>query len=419
MKTIEECQGWLEERLTTPSERPTIEEFKKQINKNNLLSENPKVILIAGTNGKGTTAILLECILQTAGYRTGSFISPHLYSINERIRVNGASIEPQLFCYHFNRVAKLYDHKKTHWFGFLLLIALDVFQEFVLDFLIIEVGIGGKTDLTNALEPDVSVITTIAMDHMDILGYDREQIGVQKAGVFRANKPAICGDFAPPNSVLQYAKEISADLSVQAKDFHYQLQTGTWDWYGFGHEFTNLPQPKMPLQNASTALATLMALQDIVKLNAQIIHKALVNVFIPGRYQCIATHPTVICDVAHNPQSVAWVATKLANDDCQGKTIAIVAMKPNKMITDTLTAMSIPIAAWFLADLEKDEGFIQQAAPFLQTQLGEVYIADSVILAFKKAKAIATENDRIIVFGSFKTVRQIFSLFPQARYNIK
>ena len=418
MKNLAEYQSTFEKAMTTFHERISVDQFRKLLFKNKILPKKCKVILIAGTNGKGTTSMLLEYILQLAGYRTGSFISPHLYNINERIRIDGKTVDSQLFCQHFANVEARYDMSETHWFGFILLVALNIFQQFPLDFLIVEAGVGGKNCLTNALEPDVAIVTTVAMDHMNLLGDDREQIGVQKAGIFRSNKPAICGDPDPPDSMLEYAKEIGTNLYIQARDFHYQLQKQTWDWTGFGYQLINLPQPKMPLQNASTALAALMALKGFVKLNEQAISKALINVFIPGRYQCITTQPTVICDVAHNPQAVAWVATKLANDNFLGKTVVVVAMRPDKLVTDTLAAMSIPIAAWFLADLKEGDGFVQQAVPFLQAQHGEVHVADSVVSAFKKAEAITTENDRIVVFGSFRTVREVFSLFPQARREI-
>ena len=305
MKNIAECHRWLKQAIASTETRPSIDKFQKKISKINLLPKKTKVICVTGTNGKGTATMLLEKILQQAGYRTGSFISPHLCQLNERVRVNGVTIDEELFLKKFNEIHSNYNVKNVHWFGFLLTVALAIFRQFPLDFLIMEVGVGGKNCLTNALEPILSIITTVALDHTEILGDDREQIGAEKAGIFRPHKPAICGDPAPPASVIDYAQEIGAPLYIQAHDFSYQVESSTWSWQGFGHQLANLPKPKMPLQNASTVLAAIMALNKELKVNEEIIRTALANVFVPGRYQLIATAPTVICDVAHNPQAVA------------------------------------------------------------------------------------------------------------------
>ena len=412
MKNIAECHRWLKQAIASTDTRPPVDDFKKKITILNLLPKKTNVICITGTNGKGTTTMLLEEILQQAGYRTGSFISPHLCQLNERVRVNGATIDEKIFLKYFNEIQSNPDVKDVHWFGFLLTVALAIFRQFPLDFLIMEAGVGGKKCLTNALEPILSIITTVALDHMEILGDTREQIGVQKAGLFRPHKPAICGDPDPPMSVVDYAQEVEAPLYIQARNFSYQIKDSTWSWQGFGHHLINLPKPKMPLQNASTVLAAVMTLNQQFNISEEIIRMALANVFVPGRYQLVANAPLVICDVAHNPQAVAWLAHQLTTENFTGQTFVVVAMKVNKAIPETLTALNIPVVKWFIADLTEEEGFVQQAHTYLQHRGDEVCIATSVLDAFKKAKAIATENDRIVVFGSFRTVGQIFSISP-------
>ena len=411
MDSVAECERWLTENTATDQTKAKKDTLEK-INKIKSLKENSKVILIAGTNGKGTTAMLLERLLQGAGYRVGSFISPHLCYLNERVRVAGTMVSNEQFCRSFAQMKTICSDIAIHWFGFLLLVALNIFKSLPLDFLVIEVGIGGKADLTNTLEPTLSIITTIALDHMELLGTNREEIGSQKAGIFRAQKAAICGDPQPPRSLLEQADTLGTTLWIQGKDFNYQQQQQQWSWQGFGQSFTQLPRPHMPLQNASTALAAYCALGMQAKMDETMIHTALRDIVVAGRYQTIAHQPTVICDVAHNPQAVAYLVNQLNLEQCVGKTLIVLAMKMNKAIESVLAEVSLPVSAWFLADLTQEEGFVQQAAGYLQPRQQVIYQAASVVAAFKKAEAIATENDRIVVFGSFRTVQQVLLLFP-------
>ena len=412
MDSVAACERWLEQANIINSSAKSKNKILNKINEINILPSKSKVILMSGTNGKGTTSLLLENILQRAGYRIGSFISPHLCHLNERIRVDGKMVTDAIFCRNFVEVKAACEADEIPWFSFLFLVALHTFKSLPLDFLIIEVGIGGRFDVTNVLEPMLSIITTIGLDHMEILGSDREQIGEQKAGIFRASTPAICGDPQPPQSVLEQAAKLGTRLFVQARDFNYQQQSGQWSWRGFDKCFTHLPQPSIPLQNASTALAALTVLADRIEIKQEAIRAALKYTVAPGRYQVIAQKPRVVCDVAHNSQAVAHLATNLAAEPSSGKTFVVVAMKLNKAIKASLAEMFLPIDAWFLAELNDTVGFVPEAIAYLEAQRQKIYRATSVIAAFKKAKAMAMENDRIVVFGSFRTVQQVFSLFP-------
>ena len=417
MENINVCQRWLTD-LANASKSPSINTFRRKIFDLDLANKSAKVILIAGTNGKGTTLMLLERILQQAGYRTGSFISPHLCASNERIRIDGATVSADLFCQSFAAIQLVFAKEEAHWFSFLLLVALHLFKQFPLDFLLIETGIGGKNCVTNALEPDVSVITTVDLDHMDLLGDTRELIGAQKAGIFRCRKPAICGDPSPPESVLTHARQVGAIFYLQERDFGYEKQQDSWSWRGLHKQFAKLPIPLLPLQNAATALATIFALLDTTAVNIEVIRQALATVFIPGRYQIIAQKPTVICDVAHNPQAASYLDTRLQQEHFTGKTFVVAACKYGRLIIPILQAITLPVTAWFIAELPQGDGFVSVAKAYLQRQQAEVHVAPNVLDAFKKARSIATENDRIVIFGSFKTVEQIFLLFPKALQGI-
>lgn len=413
MEDINACQHWLTDLLTTPSRRPTVDFFRHEIVALNLLRKSAKVILIAGTNGKGTTLMLLERILQQAGYRTGSFISPHLCELNERIRIDGATVSVDLFCQSFTAIKLVCNKEELHWFSFLLLVALHLFKQFPLDFLLIETGIGGKMCVTNALDPEISIVTTVSLDHMDLLGDTRELIGAQKAGIFRSHKPAICGDPSPPESIITYAKQVGASLYLQGRDFSYQQQGNSWLWQGLHKKFVHLPIPSLPLQNAATALAAITILSDMIVLNTEVIRRALATVFIPGRYQIVAQKPTIICDVAHNPQAVTYLSAQLQQKYFMGKTFIVFACKRDRAIISILQSMTIPVAAWFIAELPQQRGFVSVAKAYLQQQSAEVHVASNVLGALEKAKAMATEDDRIVVFGSFKAVGQILYCFPK------
>ncbi len=414
MKNIHACQRWLDDLFATANVCPSVDVFRNNPMAAGLLETPAKVILIAGTNGKGTTSMLLEQILQQAGYQTGSFISPHLCALNERIRIGGAIIAADLFCQSFAAIQAVFTKGEMHWFSFLLLVALHSFKQFPLDFLIIETGIGGKRCVTNALEPEVSIITTVDLDHIDLLGNTRELIGAEKAGVFRAHKPAICGDLSPPDSVVDYAQKIGSTLYLQGRDFSFQRQQDVWSWQGLHKQFGHLPIPTLPLQNAATALAAIMTLPGATAVDIQAIRRALATVFIPGRYQTVAQKPTVICDVAHNPQAVTYLNAQLQQENFVGRTCIVAASKPDQAIVSMLQAMALPVTAWFISELPQQQGFVPVTKAYLQQRQQQVHIAANVLAAFKKAKAIATADDRIVVFGSFKGVGQVFSLFPNA-----
>jgi dihydrofolate synthase/folylpolyglutamate synthase len=398
------CQKWLEERNQSSE---THDDFIKIANKYNLLSKKSKVITVGGTNGKGTTVACLEAILLAAGYRVATFTSPHLVSINERCRFNGRDSEPLLFIEAFNQVKTYVGPKTIHWFEFLLLSFLVLCQQVELDYILLEVGLGGRLCVTNCIEPDISVVTTVDLDHVARLGGTREAIGYQKAGIFRADKPAICGDPNPPQSLLDYALGIKANFLIQNKNFHYEIQDKHWSWQGTDKAFTQLPLPEIPLQNASTALAVL----QFCSVSDAAIIQGLGQIQIKGRWQCFQTAPMIIGDVAHNPQACAYLADKLASVSAQGQTYAIVGMKVEKDIINCLRPLIPLVKKWFLMSLPGEENFIAIASGFLAEEQVAYEVGEHLVDALKKAQAISEEDDRITVFGSFQLVGKLIDIY--------
>jgi dihydrofolate synthase/folylpolyglutamate synthase len=192
----------------------------------------PVVITVAGTNGKGSTIALLEAILRRAGYRTGCYTSPHLFHYKERLRIDGEVVDDQRWCDAFARIDTLRGETSLTYFEFGTLAALDIMQRDTLDVALLEVGLGGRLDAVNIIDADAAIVTTIGLDHTDWLGDTREAIGFEKAGIFRAARPAICGDASPPDSLPETAAEVGADLQVLGRDFHVRHSGKCWHWQG-------------------------------------------------------------------------------------------------------------------------------------------------------------------------------------------
>jgi dihydrofolate synthase/folylpolyglutamate synthase len=352
----------------------------------------PFVITVGGTNGKGTTVALLEDILLRSGYRVGAYTSPHIEKITERFRVNGQMMSDNVFCELFEVAESAYADEEANWFEFLTFMGILFFSQHSLDILILEIGLGGEKDVVNTIEPDISIVTTIDFDHMERLGNTRDAIGRQKAGIFRANKPAICGDANPPESILNYAHEIGAQLFIQGKDFSPQLLK----------KYTE-DTPHIPIQNVSTVLKALMCLPEKFVTPESAIRDSIKNLYVPGRWQVISQEPMIILDVAHNPQATAYLAGQLKQHSCSGKTYAIFGMAGRKAVEASLKPLINSIYYWFLVDINSEQPCVERAAAVLKHSYERV---DSVSAALIKVKAIAKKHDRIIVFGSFMTVAE-------------
>ncbi|MFM8574734.1 MAG: bifunctional tetrahydrofolate synthase/dihydrofolate synthase, partial [Limnohabitans sp.] len=313
MKTL---QDWLDfcERLHPVAIDMGLERVREVAGRLSLRFECP-VITVAGTNGKGSTCAMLEAILLQAGYRTGVYTSPHLVHFEERCRLSGASVAPADLAEAFAAVEAVRGDVSLTYFEFSTLAILWLMSRAELDEVILEVGLGGRLDAVNIVDADCAVITSIDLDHMAILGNDRESIGREKAGIMRPGRTVVVSDPMPPQSVVAYAEALGADLWRFGRDFNFSGDKQQWAWAGRGRRYSGMAYPALrganQLVNASGVLAALEALRTRIPVTAQAVRNGLAMVELPGRFQIIPGEPVLVLDVAHNPHSVAALAENL------------------------------------------------------------------------------------------------------------
>jgi len=399
------------------------------------LSFDCPVITVGGTNGKGSTCAFLEAVLLKAGYRVGLHTSPHLVSFNERVRVNGIEASDEALLPHFEAVeaARLSTGTPGQppvsltYFEFTTLAFMRLFAARGLDAIILEVGLGGRLDAVNIIDTDCAIITSIDLDHQAYLGDTREKIGFEKAGIFRPGKPAIVGDPMPPHTVIDHAQAIGADLWLFNRDFHCAGQAGSerqqWSYAGRSMRRSALAYPALrganQLLNASAALAALEALRDRLPVSAQDIRLGLASVELPGRFQVLPGKPAIVLDGAHNPHAAAVLAQNLGNMGYFPFTYAVFGVMADKDIDRILNHVKSDIDHWCLTDLPTPRAARaaqlrdRLAAAGVETAEdganASVQCFASPEDAYRNALSRASENDRIVVFGSFTTVGAILA----------
>ncbi len=371
------------------------------------------LITVAGTNGKGSVVAFLEAIARAAGYNTCSYTSPHILRYNERIRIDGIEIDDDSLCKAFERIDQARGNVQLTYFEFGTLAAIDLFISAKPDLVILEVGLGGRLDAVNIMQPDVAVITTIDIDHTDWLGNDREAIGLEKAGIFRAGCPAICGDSKPPRSLLEQAANLQVDLKRIGKHYRVEHRQAGWSLLDETTRLHDLPVPALAgefqLSNAATAI---MALKSLPGLDpgVEAIKQGLQHVHLAGRFQLIRQQPAVILDVAHNPQAARSLLSQLKAHDCSGSTHAVVAMLADKPVANVIALVSSAIDYWYTAGLESVPRGLSAAdmAAAVEQHSSDVKLSAAATVAGACELALATAgiNDRIIIFGSFYTVAE-------------
>ncbi|NLS13284.1 bifunctional tetrahydrofolate synthase/dihydrofolate synthase [Vibrio sp. SM6] len=370
----------------------------------NLCKPAPTVITVAGTNGKGSTCALMEAILLNAGYRVGVYSSPHLIRYNERVRINGQDASDEQHVQSFDFVEQARGDISLSFFEFGTLAALRLFQTEAVDVVLLEVGLGGRLDATNVVEHDVSIITSLAIDHVDWLGDDINVIGFEKAGIFRGNKPAICGQPNPPATVAAHADDIQAKLYQVGIQFQYhKTANDTWQWQSGAYHLDDLPLPNLPLPNAATALMALGT--SGLEISDEDIVAGLKNATLAGRMQVLQTKPLVLLDVAHNPHSAAYLAQQMQHRYREKHTHVVVAMLHDKDIAATLAELTPIATAWYPASLTGP-----RAASYdeLLAHLPcETRGFATPVAAYQHALNSASEDDIILVVGSFHTVGEV------------
>lgn len=366
------------------------------------------VVIVGGTNGKGSTVAGLEAIYREQGYRVGAFTSPYLFVPNEQVRLNGEMASDALICAAFAAINENRGDVTLTPFEFFTLAALYIFKQHPLDVWLLEVGLGGRLDAVNILDADVAVITSIGIDHTEWLGETREAIAAEKAGICRLGRPTVCGDIDPPKTLMEAADP----FYCQGRHFHYHLGETHWMWESaLGICYDNLPYPALAVQNISTVLMTITLLADRLPVNLNAIQAALATVRLPGRIQVVPGEVTRIYDVSHNPAAIQFLLAKLAQTPFRGKTLAIFSMLKDKDILTSIETIKSNIDAWYVAPLSVKRGAslatLQEA--FKQAGVSEVHYFEHVTAADKQATLDAQAGDRLLIFGSFHTVAESLS----------
>ena len=379
------------------------------------------VITVAGTNGKGSVCAMLEAILLASGYSVGLYTSPHLLRYTERVRLNGHEVDEQTLVAAFEAVESARGETPLTYFEQGTLAAWKIFCDAAPEVVILEVGLGGRLDAVNIVDADCSIVTSVAMDHMAYLGDTRDKIGFEKAGVFRAGRPAICGDPMPPESLLAHAEAIGAPLWISGRDFGFggdRQQWGYWRYEapGCGGGLVKrggLAYPALrganQLLNAASVLTALDLLRDRIPVSMQAVRQGLMLVELPGRFQVLPGRPSVVLDVAHNPQAAGVLAENLSNMGFFPETWCVVGMLADKDVEQIVALLRGRIDHWYAASLEGPRALdCADLAARLRAAGVEVEACfESPAQAFDAARKAAGESDRILVFGSFLTVADV------------
>jgi dihydrofolate synthase/folylpolyglutamate synthase len=356
---------------------------------------------------------MLEAILLESGYRTGVYTSPHLVDFEERCRLSGQSASASELAEAFAAVDAARGEVSLTYFEFSTLAILWRMSRARLDAVILEVGLGGRLDAVNIVDADCAVITSIDLDHMAILGADRETIGREKAGIMRAGRPVVVSDPVPPQSVLDQAEALGADLWRFGRDFNFSGDKQQWSWAGRGRRYAGMAYPALrganQLVNASGVLAALESLRTRIPVTAQAVRNGLAMVELPGRFQIVPGQPTLVLDVAHNPHSVAALAENLDAMGFSPTTHAVFGAMADKDLQPMLARMGPLVDRWYFTDLPLPRAAsaaeLQQAwrAQNTRKDVASTVHADP-LAALQAAVDAADPADRIIVFGSFYTV---------------
>lgn len=386
------------------------------------------VFTVAGTNGKGSSCALLESILTHCGYRVGVYTSPHLVHFEERCRVQGSIVSAQALVPHFAAVEAARGEVSLTYFEFTTLAIMRLLSEAELHAVVLEVGLGGRLDAVNVIDADVALVTSVDVDHTEFLGADREAIGMEKAGIMRAGRPVIVSDPMPPQSLLDHAGTLGADLRCIGRDFTYTAQQGDsgrwqqWSWVGRSRRFSGLAYPALrgsnQLLNASGVLAALEVMNERLPTTAQAVRLGLSMVALPGRFQMLPGQPMVVLDVAHNPHAVAALAVNLdqmgfypctravfgamLDKDVSGMVAHLLPMVDHWYCTDLPTARAAS-AQTLAAQIQTHHTQARQGGRVIPTTIS-VQTFDRPCTALSAALADADPADRILVFGSFYTV---------------
>ncbi|WP_122433989.1 bifunctional tetrahydrofolate synthase/dihydrofolate synthase [Pseudomonas viridiflava] len=374
----------------------------------------PRVITVTGTNGKGSTCAFVASLLQAQGLKVGVYSSPHLLRYNERVKVQGVEAADLELCDAFAAVESARGDVTLTYFEMGTLAAFWLFEQAQLDAVVLEVGLGGRLDAVNLIDADLALVTSIGVDHADWLGDTRESVAFEKAGIFRAGRPALCGDLDPPEPLLAKARELGCPLLLRGQDFDLSVGPQGWDWRGIAHgelvELRDLPLLDLPMQNAALALQAFALLG--YPLNHQIVSEALAQTRLVGRLDRRTVHwqgraLTLLLDVGHNPHAAQFLAHRMAQRPVVGKRLAVFGLLSDKDLDGVVHELASSIQDWAVAPLPTSRS---RPAAELQVALenlgARVKSYQSIASALEAQCAHATPDDEILLFGSFYCVAE-------------
>lgn len=426
MKTLKDWLSHLETAHSSGLIDMGLERVGEVKNRMGLQPQCP-VVVVAGTNGKGSVCAYLTQIYKQAGYKVGTLTSPHLLRFNERIAVNGEPVSDEEIVASFERIEAARQDISLTYFEFNTLAAVDVFIRESVDVMVLEVGLGGRLDAVNVFDADCAVVTSVDLDHQAFLGDTVEAVAFEKAGVFRSGKPAICGQNPPPQSLVQHAENIGAQLLLFKRDFDYAaLDNLQWN-YRFTPQPTEvsdglnarnrnaLPIPALrgayQVGNAACALTVIECLGNSLPVDIGAIKRGLLLAENPGRFQVLPGRPLTVLDVGHNPHAARALRRSLINLAFAQNRTAVFSMLSDKDIQGVLETVKDQFDEWHIAPLDMPRGMSMEAlqAEFAKQGISNIHAFDTVAAAYQAALAKAGENDRIVVFGSFHTVAEVMA----------
>ena len=394
-----------------------LERVGKVADQLGLLKPDFHIITVAGTNGKGSCVAMLQSILQAAGTKTGCYTSPHIHLYNERINIDGKDAGDDELMQAFERIDQARGPISLSYFEFATLAALDLFSRAEIDVAVLEVGLGGRLDAVNIFDADIALVAHIAVDHVDWLGDDLDQIAAEKAGIARPGKPLICADQNPPSGLEKTGKETGAVVLKVGRDFIYQITADGWNWEMGDVHFKQLPPPALTgthqYQNAAAVLACLQYMPAALRPDQEAIESGLQQVKLPGRWESFGESPVTIFDVAHNPDSAKVLAEQLQNTPVTGKTILLLGIMHDKDVGEMIKPLVPVVDKWILSAPK-----IERAMPvkLLEESLNKTTpeaIAESypdLTTAYLTEISKLQQDDRLVVAGSFYTVAEVRAL---------
>ena len=383
-------------------------------NKHLGIKPNFPIILVAGTNGKGSTCAFLESIFTQAKYKVGCYTSPHLFEFNERIKINQIPCSDQDISKAINFIDKNKKKELLTYFEVTTLAAVNIFCENKIDLAILEVGLGGRLDAVNIFDPDISIITSIALDHQDYLGTSIEDIAFEKSGILRSNKHSIINSRTGVDTITEYGKKINTNLSLVGVDYSVFEDKGGLTYQSKDLSLSELPYPNLvgekQIENLGGALRAIELMSKSFNVTKDNVGSGIVNTNLKGRMEIFSLNPLILLDVAHNEESAIALYNFASKKKNNGKVLAVFSILADKSIESVISPFMNLVDEWYISTIDHPRALPAKEIEAIinkQTENTKICIFSNLQAAYKNARKNIAANDNIIVFGSFFTVAQV------------